>query len=207
MVNHEKKKEIRLIMNDLINFKGRDLKKIHKEVSKYMTSNDNKNVSGILQDVDNAVIPKTEHHNKTKRKLVSNLKAQFYNKRNLIIDAIEKSGKPVIGLNIKNQTEQKFILKNGMSVEELDKILAENSQKSEKLLPKKEIAKYIVRLFNNENHTKNIIEIIDDIIEESDMNVIMRLLCETYCCRNSVDISTVQQKINEDELATNMIRD
>lgn len=185
------KKEIRLIMNDLINFKGRDIKKIHKEVSKYMTTEDNNNINDVIQDINNTIEPKNEHHVKIKKNMIANLKAHFYNKRNLIIDAIEKSGKPIIGLETK--IKEKNILKNGMTVEELDRILIENRRKAEKIMPQKELAKYILSKYLKKIHiSKNkyakIIEIIDDIIEEQDIKNIIRLLC-TMCC-NKTKINT-----------------
>lgn len=203
------KKEIRLVMNDLINFKGRDLKKIHREVSKYMTNDDNKNVNNILQDIDNTIIPSNEHSSKIKKKLVANLKAQFFNKRNLIIEAIDKSGKPIISSN-ENENDLKINLKNGMTIEELDKILIENKLKAEKLAPRKEIAKYIlsdhIKFYKTDkDQYQKINEIIDDILEDHEMNVITRLLCQLYCNKNSININTIKKKINTDNLASKLI--
>lgn len=61
------KKEIRTTMNTLLNFKGRDLKKIHDEVSKYLTSEHNKNIINILYDINNILEPKHEYQIKSKK--------------------------------------------------------------------------------------------------------------------------------------------
>lgn len=203
------KKEVRLIMNDLLNFKERDLRKIHKEVSKYMTVDDNTNIINKLQDIDRTIIPTNGYNAKTKKKLVANLKAQFYNKRNLIIDAIERSGKPVLSKKIEDEIKPKIILKDGMTIEELDKILIENRRKSEELLPKKEIAKYIIKLIKSglsNTQFQRINEVIDDIIEEQEINTIMRVLCETYYNGNYIDINTIKQKIHEDKQIDKLIK-
>ena len=200
------KKEIRVAMNDLLNFKGRDLRKNHKEVSKYMTNEDNKNVSNALLDIDNIIAPRHEQQIRSKRNLVTNLKTHFYNKRNLIINAIEKSEKPILELEIKNKT--KNILKDGMTIEELDKILADNRIKAEKLAPKKEIINYVITLIKkgltDEQH-KKMYQVIEDITEENEVNIIMRLLCETYYYGNNIDADTLKQKIKDDMYANKLI--
>ena len=198
------KKEIRTTMNNLLNLKGRDLKKIHGEVSKYLTSEHNKNILNILYDIDNILEPKHEYQIKSKKKLVTNLKTHFYNKRNLINEAIEKSGAPIMELENKYDINMQNVLKDGMTIEELDKILADNRRKAKELAPKKEIAKYIINLINNGQY-KKIIEIIENIVDEQSMNVVMRLLCESYYCGNNIDINDIQQKIKNDARANLLI--
>lgn len=63
------KKEIRSIMNELLNYKRRDLVKIHKQVSKYLSTENNKNINEILFDVENIVEPKLDHQVKFKKNL------------------------------------------------------------------------------------------------------------------------------------------
>ena len=202
------KKEIRLIMNDLINFKGRDIKKIHKEVSKYMTTEDNKNIDDVIQDINNTIEPKNERHMKNTKNMIANLKAYFYNKRNLIIDAIEKSGKTIIGIETK--TKQKNILKNGMTIDELDKILAENRQKAENIAPQKELAKYILSKYLKISHIdKNkyakIIEIIDDIIEEQEIKTITRLLCAMCYDKTKINVEITDKDLFKEQEIINFM--
>lgn len=191
------KKNIQSIMNDLLSSKRKDLLKIHKEISHYLTIDDNNNIDDNIEEINNNIMPKFDYHTKSRKKLITNLKTYFYNDRHLIIDSIEKSGKPIMGFHNKNT--HNYVLKDGLTVKELDKILKGNKQKALELEQKKESARYIIFLIK-ENIDKNQYSSIIDIINNSNeiyvVNIIMRLLCVTYYYGNSINIKLVNEKIN-----------
>lgn len=196
------KKDIQTIMNELLNSKRKDMLKIYKEIQKYLSVDDNKNINDVLCDVENNVMPKLDHHVKSKKNLVANLKTHFYNRRDLINKSIKKSGKPILEPVLRNKTRN--ILKKGLTMEEVDRLMTEDKIKSEKIVPKKEIAKYIllecIKIENklNNNQIQKINEIIDDIIEENEINIIVRLLSIIYCGIDNIDINIdiIKQKNN-----------
>lgn len=128
------------------------------------------------------------------------MKTHFYNKRNLINEAIKKSGAPIIERENKYNIDMHNVLKDGMTIEELDKILANNRIIAEK----KEIAKYIVNILNNKK-CKKIIEIIEDTIDEASINVIIRLLCWSHYYGNNIDIGFIRQKIKNDKFVNLLV--
>lgn len=119
--NTWEKKDIKTIMNELLASKRKDLLKIHKEISEFLSKEDNKSINDVLYDIENIVMPKLYYHAKNKKRLVTNLKTQFYNNRNLITESIKKSGKPIVASGIQNKTRN--ILKEGLTIEDVEKIL------------------------------------------------------------------------------------
>ena len=201
------KKEIRLIMNDLINFKGRDIKKIYKEMSKYMTEDNNKIATSKLLSIDNLSAPKSERDYRIKRKLEAHMKGHFFNGREFADSAIEKSEKPIRTSEKKDQVQSTFALKNDMTIEALTRTLEEQKKI---VNPKKEIAKYIIGLLKNTEYEKRqpeMMDLIDSIAEEQEINVAMRLLCQAYCHENNINDNIIQQKLNDDKHAKKIIKD
>ena len=124
------KKDIKTIMNELLASKRRDLLKIHDEIKEFLTTEDNSNINEVLDDIENIVMPKNEFHIKSKKNLVTDLKTRFYNNRKLIKKSIKKSGE-LTSNEPKNKTKDKTknILRQGLTVENVDKILMERKQK------------------------------------------------------------------------------
>lgn len=192
--NTWEKKDIQSIMNELLNSKRKDLLEIHEEISKYLSIEDNKNINDVLIDIENTVMPKIDHHIKSKKKLVANLKTHFYNNRNLITKSIKKSGKP-ISSDLKTNCHQKNILRDGLTIEDLDKIL---KKKAKKLEPKKDIALYIINLIKyrfNQDEYYRINYILDNISKEYAVDAMIKLLCMFYVYKINIDINKLNEKI------------
>lgn len=195
--NTWEKKDIQSIMNELLNSKRKDLLKIHEEISQYLSNDDNKNISDALYDIENTIMPKIERHTKCKKKLVANLKTHLYNNRNLLIESIKKSGKPIMGQYTNLISPKKNILKNGMSIDDLDKILKE---KSKKLDPKREIAKYIIELIKDEiddNEYYRLMDTLNYISQEYEINTIIKLLCISYTYNININAYEINKKIKQ----------
>ena len=82
---------------------------------------ENKSIEDRLDDVCNDIEPRLEHQVKSKRRLIINLKTNFYNNRHMIINSIKKSGKPII--STKMNDNKRNILKKGLTIDKLDKLL------------------------------------------------------------------------------------
>lgn len=202
--NTWEKKDIQTIMNELLNSKRKDLLEIHEEISKYLSIEDNKNISDVLIDIENTVMPKIEHHIKSKKNLVANLKTHFYNNRDLIAESIKKSGKPIIS-DANTNCYQKNILRDGLTIEELDKIL---KKKAKKLEPKKEIAKYIIDLLKhrlNEDDYHRVNYILDGITKECAIDAIIKLLCMSCVYNINIDSYQINEKIKLNQAEKELI--
>lgn len=115
------KKNIQSIMDDLLNSKRKDLFKIYEEIKEFLSEEENKSIEDRLDDVCNDIEPRLEHQVKSKRRLIINLKTNFYNNRHMIINSIKKSGKPII--STKMNDNKRNILKKGLTIDKLDKLL------------------------------------------------------------------------------------
>lgn len=194
--NTWEKKDIQTIMNELLNSKRKDLLKIHEEISQYLSIEDNKNISNVLCDIENTIMPKIDRHTKSKKNLVANLKTHLYNNRNLLTESIKKSGKPVMGQDPNLSNPKKIILKDGMSLDDLEKILKE---KSKKLDPKREIAKYIIDLIKDKidkNEYYRLTDMLNFISQDYEINAIIKLLCMSYTNDTNINAYEINKKID-----------
>lgn len=190
-------KSIKTIMDDLLNSKRKDLLKIYEEIKIYLSNDDNEDIENKLEDIDNNVEPKYDYQFKSKKNLIKNLKTQFFNNRHLVKKSIENSDKSVKMPSIKNKT--KNILKDGMTIEELDKILTNNKkQKSLKINLKKELAVYVLNKLKDTFSEKYYQSLLDKINNAKDIitiDVITRLLSQTFCFGDKLSTSIIDEKI------------
>lgn len=157
-----KSERIDTILRDLLNLKENDLIKIHNELKDYLTEEDNKNIRIKLEDIHDNVKPRLDHHIKSKKNMVISLKNLFYNNRNLLIESMKNSGKPVIGPPKFHQV--KNMLKEGITIQDIEKELDQKYRKSRIL---KEIAIYILDMIKHDIDGKQLLLIINK-IEQTD---------------------------------------
>jgi len=194
------KKGIKTIMEDLLNSKRKDLIKIYNEIKDFLSEEDNKNIENKLDDIENDIEPKYEHHIRSKRRLVTNLKTRFYNNKHLIIEAMQKSGKTIVQNKSKNKS--KNILKDGLTIDELDRLLKIRKKNSQKIILKKEIALDLLEeLINDMNDAQylSLIDVIEKTCDIPTLNIIIRLLDKSYCFKNKINYDIIQDKIKKEE--------
>ena len=184
------KKCIKTIMDDLLNSKRNDLIKIYEEIKDYLSEENNKNIGDRLDGIDNDIEPIHEHHAKSKKRLVINLKTRFYNNRHLILDSIKNSKKPIKEVNAKNTT--KNILKDGLTIEELDVLLT-----TKKI--KKELAMHLLNQSNNnKTQHKLLSEIIGKTTDVNILNIIIRALTKTICFGDDINSELIKNNIDKE---------
>lgn len=74
---------------------------------------------------------------------------------------------------------------------------------------KKEIANYVINLFKKkrlvESNIKKMSIVVENIIDETHMNVVMRLLYEFYYFGNNISANSNNQKIRHDKYVNKLI--
>ena len=181
------KKEIGSIMNDLLNSKRKDLLKIYEEIKDFLNDEENKNIENRLNDIHHEVEPKFEHHVRSKKQLVTNLKTRFYNNRHLVSDAIKKSGKPIIDTITHSKT--KNILRHGYTEQIIDDLIKLKKNSALDLLNRirDDITKEEYHLLATRIHKINNIKI---------LNTIIHLLNKSFCFADPINDTILTNKIN-----------
>jgi len=123
----------------------------------------------------------------------------------LILNAISKSGKPIIGDN-KTKTN-KIIFKEGYTLKDVVKEMNQKKENNKKMLIKKELAKYLLRELNeiSKNEYISLVETINNAIDIDTLNIIIRLLNKTYCFGNEFNNEIIKKEIKKDALINKMI--
>lgn len=193
------RKDIDSILNDLLNSKKADLFKIYAEIKEFLSEGDTKIIENKLYDIGNTITPKLDHHVKFKRKLASNLTTLFYNDRSLVLDAIKKSGKPII-----DNTKENDLRCDQYDFDDIDKKmkLKQNMQKNmQRIILKREIAKDLLRQIDgdmiDDDHELLII-LIDQTTDLDVIDVIMRLIDKAYCFGYEINNKIVEKQIKKD---------
>lgn len=194
------KKDIGATINELVRSKKNDLFKLYLELDPYLSEADSKIIKEKLQRVENIVEPKIHFHVQSNKKMLKNLKTHFYNNRDLVYDAIDKSGASIIGSQ--NHNAEPWLDK--YDLDDIDKKINQRKLETEKISIKKELALYVLDKINNINH-----EILRDIIKETMdinvINVINRLLTKSYCLNENLDESIIKKQIKKDVLINEIL--
>jgi hypothetical protein len=198
------KKEIESIMNDLLNSKRKDLLKIYAEIKDFLSENDTKNIENKLDNVNNNIEPKLVHHVKSKKKLVMNLKTHFFNNRTLIIDAIKRSGKPIIENNNNNKNVKNLPWNERYNIDDIDKKIKLKKQEIKKLNLKKEFANIIITILNVTDH-ESLFDMVEQTTNCYDIDVINKILIRTYIMKDKISKEIIKSKIEENTLMNKII--
>jgi len=196
--NTWQKKEISAIMNDLLNSKRKDLLKVYDEIKEYLPEEQNKDVKIKIDDIENTIDPKLEHQVRSKRKLVLNLKNKFCNNKHLIIEAMYKSGKPIMEYD--NTKSNKIKLKEGYTMKDVVREMNQKKENTKRMNIKKELAKDLLKQLDNidKNEIKSLIDTIETTQDINMLNTITRLLNLSFCFNNKINKKIIQQKLQKD---------
>jgi len=203
--NTWQKKEICAIMNDLLNSKRKDLLKIYDEIKEYVSEEQNKNIQIKIDDIGNTVEPKLEHQVRSKRRLLLNLKNKFSNNKHLIIEAMNKSGKPIMEDCETKSNEIKF--KEGYTLESVICDMNQKKENMKRIAIKKELALDLLKRINDldKNEVESLIDTIENTNDIKILNIITRLLNLSFCFGNEINKETIQNKLQKDTEAEKIL--
>lgn len=186
------RKEVNAMFNELLMTKKNDLFKIRLEISPFLSDEHKKIIEEKLQNVQNNVEPKLEHHIKSKNKLVTNIKTHFVNGRSIVKEAIKKSGVPIE--KIPNEHPDSWI--DEYDFDDIDKQL-------ELINSKKESARDMLKIINHIDH-QILSKIIDEARTLDEISVIIRLITKSYYFKNNINEDTVKKQM-QNEVIMNKI--
>ncbi len=187
------RKEVNAMINELLMLKKNDLFKIRLEISPYLSKEHKKIIEEKLQNVRDNVEPRLEHHVKSKKKLIKNLKTHLVNNRSIVQEAIIKSGAPIEG--IKNDNSSSWM--NEYNFDDIDK-------KIEKVKSKKDSVRNMLKYINHLDH-ETMIKIIDTAQNLNEISVINRLLIRSMIDKNDINEETIKQQIKKDDKLNEII--
>jgi hypothetical protein len=189
------RKEINVIINELLAAKKNDLFKIKLEINQYLSEEHKKIIEEKLQNVKDNVEPRLEHHTRSKGKLMTNLKTHFYNGRTIIQDAVTKSGAPIEG--IRNENKNSW----------MDEYNFGEIEKQIRLVNvKKEMAKKLAKETNYFDYA-TIIKLIDEVSNIQEINIINRLLIKSLTKKIDINKKIINKEIEEEKYIDEIIFD
>jgi len=190
---------IDVIMEVLFESKEGDLLKIYDEIKEFLSDHDNNTIKDTLNDLNKKLNPRNKIDAVSKRNLVAHLKKHFYNNRDLIIEAKKHTNNNNKKPNHKNKL--KNILKDGLTIEDIDRKLKLKKINDQRIRLKKEIAKDLLQNINeiNDSDQKSIIKLIDQTTDINILQIIVRLLDGAYCFKNNINNNTIQIKIKKED--------
>jgi hypothetical protein len=201
------KKSIQIIMNELLSSKRDDLMKIYDEIKEYLSEEQNKNIKNKINDISLTVEPKLEHQVRSKKRLVLDLKTNFSGNKHLILNAIEKSKKPII--NKFDIIQNKVDFKNGMTLEDVVKKMDQKKELSVQLKLKKELAINTLQKLNelNNKEYKSIFDRINQTTDIEIINIINRLLNKSFTFKNKINNDIINNQIDIETEISNFLFD
>lgn len=188
------KKRIEYVMDDLLGTKEADLITLHEEIKEYLTEKENRDIKCKLDSIRINVKPKLEHDFKFKRKLITNLKNQFYNRRDLLTKSMINSGKPVIG---SDKYSTRNILKGGITIEDIEQGTAHTKIKINQL---KSTAMYLLDEMDtiDEQQYETIVAIIDKTTHIPSLRSIVNSIINAFCIGSEIDKKVINKRIARD---------
>lgn len=169
---------IDIILQILFESKEKDLLKIYDEIKDFLSDDLNGTIRNKLNDLSKAIEPRNKIDLDAKRNLIAHLKKHLYNNRNLALDA--KLNTDIEIIQIKKPNMYDGILKDGISISDIDKSIRMKKKLSKKLDLRKEMALDLLnKLDSNKIDKTQYVLLVKMINNNSDMeiiNVINRLL-------------------------------
>jgi len=197
---------IDVIMEILFESKEKDLLKIYNEIKDFLSDHDNNTIKNTLDDLNKKINPRNRIDVASKKNLIAHLKKHFYNNRNLVIEAKHQTeNNKTKSNNCKNKL--KNILKDGFTVEDVDKIIKLKKINDQKIILKKEMAKDLLYKLDEINNIEKepTIKFIDQVTDINILKIIIRLLSKTYCFRNNFNTKMIQSEIIKEEEINNFL--
>jgi hypothetical protein len=192
---------IEVILEVLLQSKEKDLLKIYDEIKHFLSHNSNGNIKNTLDNLNRKLRPMNKIDAKSKKNLIDHLKKHFFNNRNLVLEAKKHTENKKYNNHHKNNYNN--ILKDGYTIEDVDREIKLRKQKDQKLNLKKELAKDLIQKLDEiENSEYNLlIEMINNIDIDSinNLNIIIRLLNKSYCFGGELNNEVINNEIKKEE--------
>lgn len=193
-----KTERISVIMDVLLNSKEKDLIKIHNEIEDFLIDNENKNIKNTLNNLNNDINPRNKINIQSKKNLIAHLKKHMYNNRQLAIEAKNYTENKN---NIVNKNNFRNIIKDGITIDEIDKQIKIKKSNEIKLNDSKFFAKYLLNLSLEENNTDNYnFELINDninsFIDLNKLRIIISCLVRSAYFFENITHKIIHNKIN-----------
>ena len=195
---------IKNIMSVLIDNGQQNSLKLYEQIKHFFQDDTREEIENDLNNDQHLLYPRHNFFDidtKAKRKLVLSLKSNFYNQRNLVQTAVKNSGKN-LPKDVNNDSEIN-ILKEGVTIADVDDYLKKEKERKDKnkdaLALKKEVAIYILEKLDEINNTKynKLMEQINNIDNIEHINIMIRILNESFCYGVGVNNIKFNDEINK----------
>lgn len=187
---------IDIILQILFESKEKDLLKIYDEIKDFLSDDLNGTIKDKLDDLNKAIDPRNTIDADAKRNLIAHLKKHLYNSRGLALNA-----KKLTELKARKNI-YKGILKDGVTIEDIDKSIMMKKTMSKKLDLRKEMAHDLLdKLQTNEIDKKQYFAILNIINKNFNMDIIdiiNRLLIQSYCRGDVINKNIIDQAIRKE---------
>ena len=193
------------IMTVLIDNGQQNSLKIYNKIKHFFQDDTREEIENDLNSDKHLLYPRHNFFDidvKAKKKLISSLKSNLYNQRNLVQTAIKNSGKKIPEINKNAGDTNLNYLKEGITIADIDDYLKKEKEKETQnincLSIKKEVAMYILERLEKISNVKydefvNEINKIDDI---EHINLIIRILNKSYCYATNINNVNITDEIN-----------
>ena len=189
---------INVIMNVLLDSKEKDLLKIHGEIKDFLSEDVNKTIKDTLGDLNHNLNRGNHIDIKSKKTLIAHLKKHFYSNKNLVIEAKKHTMKELHINN--NHNKFKNILKDGVTIEDVDNHIRNKKELENKINNLKEMCRDLLKLSKekkniDEENYDIISKRIDDMDEISTINVIINSLILSAYFKEKINDKIITKKI------------
>ena len=197
------------IMTTLIEMGQKNSEELYNKIKHFFLDAEKKNIEYNLDKNKYLLQPRHDHYNidiNCKKNLIAHLRLKFYDKYELVEDAIIKSGKPVIKIN-KNKT--KNILKEGITIEDVDNFFKEEEKIKLRVDNLRQMCNQLLFSIGdkiNELDKKMIADYIDTVSDINIFNTIFNLLTTKYFFGKTITYKLLMNKINLNNEMNNYIK-
>jgi hypothetical protein len=192
-------KKISSIMNELLCAKGKDISAIYDDVKDCISPEQCVPIKKIVDSTQDTIKPKHNRHMKDKELLVGDLKSKFYDNRHLAIDSKKRFHNCTKNKSsVPPKKNYSNMIKEGMTMEEVDKILKDKKIYREKITLLKNIIEYLLKLLNENNIKISIKEQMDNTQNATELNeIINSLALHIYLGKELVPNQKPNEKTSE----------
>lgn len=189
---------INVIMEVLLNSKEKDLMDIYNEIKGFLSADANDNIKTTLGGINHTINPINKINVNAKKNLIAHLKKHLYNNRHLALEAKKRTNNLLMNSLNKNQ---KNILKDGVTIDDLDNYIKNKKIIDSRMNTNKKIAMYLLEKILDLNDVNSYnYKLINDKIEEStnldELFIIINFLTRSLCYGNKINIKMINSQIS-----------
>ena len=191
---------IDVILEVLFDSKEKDLLKIYDEIRDFLSDDTNVVIKDTLHNLNKKINPRNKIDSSSKKNLIAHLKKHFYNNRDLVMEAKKYTDKNLTNYKHKNNYEN--ILKDGITIEDIDKQIQIRKNKLHQLNLNKEIAFDILKRITGDISEAQFVlisELINKTIDIDVINIIIKLLTLSFCLGHKINNEIINEKIKKEE--------